>query len=116
QPLQFELFVPDRFDVLQRRATDSLKNIIVRVDEATDEINDRWQDMRAAGRGSLVVMRGESGSGKSTFLHTLHLFLEGVEALSIPQNTPIPTALDQCESTTEDLRIIEVEHREAMKD
>lgn len=115
------LFVPDRFDVLERRAKHQheLKNIIVAVDDALASLDDTYSDIVAAGRGSFWVFRGSSGSGKSTFLHTVNLFRPEVETLSIQSDEPVPqtlTDLRKAEPLLKKLRIIVIEGREALTD
>jgi DNA (cytosine-5)-methyltransferase 1 len=115
------LFVPDRFDVLERRAKHQheLKNIIVAVDDALASLDDTYSDIVAAGRGSFWVFRGSSGSGKSTFLHTVNLFRPEVETLSIQSDEPVPqtlTDLRKAEPVLKKLRIIVIEGREALTD
>lgn len=115
------LFVPDRFDVLERRAKHKheLKTIIVAVDDALAHLDDTYSDMVAAGRGAFWVFRGSSGSGKSTFLHTVNLFRQGVETISIQSDESVPqtlTALRKSQPAIEKLRIIVIEGREALTD
>jgi DNA (cytosine-5)-methyltransferase 1 len=115
------LFVPDRFDVLERRAKHQhqLKTIIVAVDDALAHLDDTYSDMIAAGRGAFWVLRGSSGSGKSTFLHTVNLFRQQVETLSIQSHESVPqilTTLRTSEPALEKLRIVVIEGREALTD
>ncbi|OKH38818.1 hypothetical protein NIES2119_09535 [[Phormidium ambiguum] IAM M-71] len=51
------LFVPDRFDVLERRAKDKneLKTIIVAVEDALAHLDDTYSDMIAAGRQQFSI-------------------------------------------------------------
>lgn len=115
------LFVPDRFDVLERRAKHELKTIIVAVDDALTHLDKTYIDMKGAGRGAFWVFRGSSGSGKSTFLHTVNLFRPEVETLSIQSDEPVPqflTALRKSETALNKppTRIIVIEGREALTD
>jgi DNA (cytosine-5)-methyltransferase 1 len=115
------LFVPDRFDVLERRAKHKyeLKTIIVAVDDALAHLDDTYSDMIAAGRGAFWVLRGSSGSGKSTFLHTVNLFRQQVETISIQSDESVPQRLAdlrKSEPAREKLQIIVIEGREALTD
>jgi len=115
------LFVPDRFDVLERRTKHKheLKTIIVPVENTLAYLDDTYTDMVAAGRGAFWVFRGESGSGKSTFLHTVSLFRREVETLSIQSEESVPqvlTTLRNSEPVLNKLRIIVIEGREALTD
>ena len=115
------LFVPDRFEVLERRAKHKheLKTIIVPVEDALAHLDDTYSDMVAAGRGAFWVFRGSSGCGKSTFLHTVYLFRQGVETFSIQSDEPVPEQLRdlrKSEPVLNNLRIIVIEGREALTD
>ncbi|MBO9570148.1 MAG: hypothetical protein J7503_15185, partial [Cellulomonas iranensis] len=88
-----DLNVPDRFEMLRSSGAGTLRSLVVPVHEALVELDSRFRDLRAAGRGGLSVMRGQPGAGKSTFLDTLHLFREGVETLRITQDQDIAKAL-----------------------
>ena len=72
--------------------------------------------MNAAARGGFLLMRGDSGSGKSTFLHTLSLFRENVEVASIPREADLPSTLRGMTRATYALRVLIVEEREALRD
>ncbi|CAC5345561.1 MULTISPECIES: hypothetical protein [Planktothrix] len=114
---QSSIFLPERFDILERRTKkDNLKNIVVAVQDSLNYINDIYSDMESAGRGAFLVFRGESGSGKSTFLHTLYLFKEGVVTESIDQNESVSDRLKKLSSTQENLRVLVIEGREALTD
>ncbi len=111
-----DLFIPDRFDMLKRKADDKLQTIIVPVDDALQEIDLRRRGMRAAGRGGFLILRGDSGSGKSTFLHTLDLFRERHITLSIERSDEIGSFLKCLGPATCELRILVIEGREALRD
>lgn len=111
-----DLFIPDRFDMLKRKADDKLQTIIVPVDDALQEIDLRRRGMRAAGRGGFLILRGDSGSGKSTFLHTLDLFRERHITLSIERSDEIGSFLKRLGPATCELRILVIEGREALRD
>lgn len=112
---QLQLFVPDRFDMLQRRAADQLENIVVPVDGALALMRDTSRDMAAAGRGAFLLFRGDSGSGKSTFLNTLDLFIEGVEIIGVPRETEIEGVLRKLPVTPMKLRLVVIEGRDALR-
>lgn len=114
--MQLELFVPDRFDVLQRKASSQLNSIVVPVNKSLNHIDFMFADMTAAGRGAFLILRGESGSGKSTFLHTVELFRENVRTYSIQLGENIVEALNAISKHIEKLRIIVIEGKEALKD
>jgi hypothetical protein len=113
---QLDLFVPDRFDTLQRRAVKRLNSIIVPVHEGINRIKDLHGDIRAAGRGGFLLLRGNSGSGKSTFLNTLGLFLEGVEVFSISRTDALGDSLRTLGVTGKEIRVVIIEGRDALRD
>lgn len=111
-----DLFIPDRFDMLKRKADDKLQTIVVPVDDALQAIDLRRRGMRAAGRGGFMVVRGDSGSGKSTFLHTLNLFRENHLTLSIERSEEIGSFLQRLDSANCAMRVLVIEGREALRD
>ncbi|WP_437587741.1 hypothetical protein [Sorangium sp. So ce1000] len=113
---QLDLFVPDRFDMLQRRAVSQLDSIVVPVDDALQRVKFIHRDMKAAGRGYFLIFQGDSGSGKSTFLSTVNLFLEGVQTFSIPRGQTVEAALRRTPSTEAPLRVIIIEGRDALRE
>src|SRR5436190_1623068 len=115
--INFSLFLPERFDILERRTKkDTLKSIIVAVQDSLRDISDIYSDMVSAGRGAFLVFRAESGSGKSTFLHTVYLFKEGVTTYSISPNRLVSEMLRELDFSNDNLRIIVIEGREALTD
>lgn len=112
---QPQLFVPDRFDMLQRRAPSQLDSIVVPVEAGLRHIKTLMADASAAGRGAFLLLRGESGSGKSTFLYTLGLFLKDVEVLAIPSYQEISVALRGTGPTKAGMRAIVIEGRDALR-
>lgn len=111
-----DLFIPDRFDMLKRKADDKLQTIIVPVDDALRVIDLRRRGIRAAGRGGFLILRGDSGSGKSTFLHTLNLFRERHITLSIERSDEIGSFLQRLGPAACELRTLVIEGREALRD
>lgn len=111
-----DLFIPDRFDMLKRKADDKLQTIVVPVDDALQAIDFRRRGIRAAGRGGFLILRGNSGSGKSTFLHTLNLFREKHITFSIERSDEIGSFLQRLGPAMCELRILVIEGREALRD
>jgi hypothetical protein len=113
QPIQ--LLVPDRFDTLRRRASEEqLDRMVVRVAGALDQFDALARRVEVAGRGGFIIVRGDSGSGKSTFLHTLNLF-RNVEVTSIAHESSVVSALRSLKPTKFPFRVIVVESREALR-
>lgn len=113
---QLSLFVPDRFDALKRRAAAQLKEIVVPVDAGLDQIQSLVRDMAAAGRGGFLILRGDSGSGKSTFLSTLDLFLDEVEVAALTAEHTVKEVLESIGQPKRRLRVIVLEGRDALRD
>lgn len=93
----------------------TLRSLISPVDESLGNLEGRFMDLRAARRGGFVVLRGEAGAGKSTFLDTVHLFREGVITERIAQQEDIAHSLQQL-GPSEDSRVVVIEGREALLD
>ena len=92
-PKREQLFVPDRFERLRPAGEKALRTIITPVEGALSRLDDRFDDMASAGRGSLLILRGETGVGKSTFLDTVSLFRAGVVTHRIPANADVAAEL-----------------------
>lgn len=60
-----------------------------------------------------MLLRGETGAGKSTFLDTVGLFRDGVITTRIPRTDSIDERLSKLEPATQ-FRLIVLEHREAI--
>ncbi|MEV6389517.1 hypothetical protein [Nocardia xishanensis] len=110
-----DLNVPDRFEGLREAGTEALKIIIVPVQSALLSLDARFMDMRAARRGAFLILRGESGAGKSTFLDTVKLFRANVSTVAIPASDDVASALQNLSDAT-DPRIVVLEGREALRD
>lgn len=113
---QFDISVPDRYDVLQRKVPGQLAQIISPVTSALDHVDAVYSDMRASSRGAFLILRGDSGTGKSTFIHTVGLFRNNVETLTVGKNEDISDTLSKLPLATGDLRIVVFEGREALTD
>jgi hypothetical protein len=109
-----DLFVPDRFELLAQEGVD-LRTIVLPVGDALEVVQERAREMRSSRRGGLMILRGETGSGKSTFLDTVGLFLSGVTTIRIPGSADIAESLNGLPSC-DGLRIAVLEGREALRD
>lgn len=110
-----ELNVPDRFEMIRSTGSGTLRSLISPVEETLTILDERFMDLRAARRGGFAIMRGAAGSGKSTFLDTVHLFREGVVTVRIGKDDDIDESLMKAGPST-DARIIVIEGREALLD
>lgn len=107
--------VPDRFENLERKAHDDLPNIVVPVADSLDLIDTIYARMRATGRGAFLILRGESGAGKSTFLHTLSFFRKSVEIWSVKGDQNVRSYFSSASGGSGDLIMHVLEEREALK-
>lgn len=108
-----ELRVPDRFEGLREAGDGKLRSIIVPVEQTLTLFDERVKEMHAAKRGALVVLRGNSGSGKSTFLDTVGFFRKDVLSERIAPDTDVAKALKALPPTTHP-RVVVLEGREAL--
>lgn len=105
--------VPDRFENLKRRVSDEqLNTIVVSVDDALHKIDSIYNDMLSAMRGAFLALRGESGAGKSTFLHTIGQFRKSVRTESVPGGADIREFF-QVQQSSGSLTVFVLEEREA---
>lgn len=111
-----DISLPDRYDMLARKAVGQLSQIISPVDAALEHIDVLHADMRASSRGIFLIIRGDSGTGKSTFIHTIGLFRNDVETVSFPKERDIAEVLQSLGPTKHQLRIVVFEGREALTD
>ncbi|WP_432980481.1 hypothetical protein [Dactylosporangium sp. CA-233914] len=112
---EHDLNVPDRFEGLREAGTQALKTIVVPVHSALVALDARFMDMRAARRGAFLILRGESGAGKSTFLDTVALFREGVSTVAVGASDDVAASLQQLPAANHP-RIVVLEGREALRD
>lgn len=108
------LRIPDRFERLRDVQGATLTSIIVPVESALSLLDERFMDMRAADRGSLMILRGVSGAGKSTFLDTVGFFRDGVRTIRIPRSEGVAASLSASASSSP--TIVVLEGREALGD
>lgn len=107
-----DLRIPDRFERLRDLGTDTLTSIIVPVEAMLGLFDERFMDMRAADRGSLMILKGESGAGKSTFLDTVGFFRQNVVTQRVGRQDDIGATLRANSATGP--RIVVLEGREAL--
>lgn len=106
-----DLFLPDRFDVLRNR--DELDVIVMPVESGLEMIDDQFSDIPGSGFGAMVILRGESGAGKTTFLDTIPMFRPAVDAVRIPYGESVIEKLEGLREIGSP-RLIIIEGREAL--
>ena len=106
--------IPDRYEILSREGSEDLSSIVVPVESALAEVDKVFSVMRASSRGAFLILRGNSGAGKTTFLHTINLYRENVVSQSVPGDVSVPEYLKSFDhDSNSELRIIVLEEREA---
>lgn len=105
------MLLPDRFDVLRDR--EELDVIVMPVESGLSMIDEQFSDLPSSGFGAMVILRGKSGAGKTTFLDTVPMFRPGVTAIRIPFGESVIERLDELEAS-DDYRMIIIEGREAL--
>lgn len=101
-----DISLPDRYDMLARKAVNQLTQIISPVDSALEHIDALHSDMRASSRGTFLILRGDSGTGKSTFIHTIGLFRDDVETTTFAKDRDVADSLNSLTPTKKKLRIV----------
>lgn len=113
QPERETLYVPNRFEGLRETGSGALRSIIVPIHDALMHLDERFMDMQSAGQGSLMILRGDTGAGKSTFLNTVGLFRQEVVTDRIPDDENIADVLAEV-SPSDVPRLLVLEGREAL--
>lgn len=111
---QDEVLIPDRFEILSRQGSGNISTMIVPVRDMLSEIDTLYKSMRSSGRGVFMILRGDSGAGKTTFLHTLNLFRQDVSTISISGGESVPAFLRDHEPPADNaMQVLVLEEREA---
>jgi len=95
------LVFPQRWELLKAETEKRkipLKPLIIPVQKALLEIEKERRQILETGQGRLLVMSGISGSGKSTFLNSLDLYIKGVRVFTVTWKV-----IDRIESVEEKL-------------
>ena len=93
-----------------------LDTIILPVDDALAVVDRIYADMAASKRGAFLLLRGNPGVGKTTFLRTINLFRPDVEIESISVDADLRTGLKSVKPSSARLRILIIDGREALGD
>lgn len=108
-----EIVVPDRYEVLAQSAKAGLKDIVEKIPASLAQIRAIGRKISTANRGAFLILRGDSGTGKSTFLHTLPFFLEDIEVFSVPGSHSIQQFLLN-KKKSKGFTVFVLEEREAL--
>lgn len=112
-----KFMLPDRYEALEKCVSEEEKlKIISMVDDGIEKINELYEEITSTGRGAFLILRGKSGSGKTTFLKTLNLFIEDIEIITIENNVDIVQAINGLEESRAGLRVAIIEGRESILD
>ncbi|WP_133251119.1 hypothetical protein [Novacetimonas pomaceti] len=107
--------LPDRFENLERKARSDIGTIVVPITSALEIIDTVYARMYSTGRGAFLILKGASGAGKSTFLHTLHFFREDVETHSVEGSQDIKNYFRNAPVRRNGLIVHVLEEREALR-
>ena len=103
-PIFPSIILPFRWEALEAEAHKRnvpLKPLIMPVQNAIAEVERELVRIKETGMGKLYVISGVTGSGKTTFLNSLHLFLDDVGVHSIKS-----MSLDRRESIEDALAVL----------
>lgn len=115
--MEDQFLLPDRFEGLSESANDNdIAKIIIPVKYGIDKILAVYEEISSSSRGAFLILKGESGSGKTTFLRTINMFIENVEILTISNDTDIIKFIGALKESDVNLRIIIIEGRESILD
>ena len=104
------LVFPQRWELLKaetEKRNIPIKPLIIPVQQALIEIEKERRQIHETGMGRLFIISGVSGSGKSTFLNSLDLFIGGVSVHTITLRT-----IDRNESVEDKLAALRREKSE----
>ncbi|HDK7155278.1 TPA: hypothetical protein PTV43_000381 [Clostridium botulinum] len=110
--------LPSRFENFKLN-TDStelehLKAFIFKIERPTKHIKRMIRTMKASNSGAFMILMGESGMGKTTFLNTLPLYIENLEVKSIYNKKSLNEEFNLIDESNNP-RIIILESRETFE-
>ena len=109
--------LPDRYEGLAAHMnTNDIPKIIIPVTSAIERIKELYEEIMSSGRGAFLILKGQSGCGKTTFLRTLPIFMENIEVCTLDNSSPLETAFDNFQLQRAGFRVIVIEGRESILD
>ena len=109
--------VPIRFESVEKMVNGhDLQSLIIPVEEGLRRFTRIFEDMLSSLCGAFLILRGETGSGKTTLVHTLRLFLKDVQTVSIRRDESIRETLRSLGPSGGTSRAVVIESREALSD
>ena len=109
--------VPIRFESVEKMVNGhDLQSLIIPVEEGLRRFNRIYEDMMSSLCGAFLILRGETGSGKTTLVHTLGLFLKDVQTVSIRRDESVRETLRSLGPSDGTFRAVVIESREALSD
>jgi hypothetical protein len=102
------LVFPPRYELLKAETEKRkipLRPLIMPVQDAIIEIDKEKRQVEETGMGKLFIISGASGSGKTTFLNSLNLFVDGIGAV----HNITMRAIDRSEAVEDKLAAIKRE-------
>jgi ABC-type lipoprotein export system ATPase subunit len=85
--------------MLKRVASGHMSEIISAVDDSLERIDELYEEMLTSSRGAFLILRGDSGTGKSTFIHTVGLFRDGVDTKTVTKDEDVGSVLGSLNAT-----------------
>lgn len=120
-PIFPSIVLPFRWEALEAEAQKRnvpLKPLIMPVQNAIAEVERELVRIKETGMGKLYVISGVTGSGKTTFLNSLHLFLDDVgvhsiKSMSLDRQESIDNALAVLRREKDKRSVVVLEGKEA---
>ena len=99
--------LPDRFEGLNDTAGNKdVTKIIVPVQSGIKKIKEYYEEISSSGRGAFLILLGNSGSGKTTFLRTLSIFIKDVEVVTLTNDMNISDEINKISDSSCGFRVL----------
>lgn len=106
--------LPTRFENINVKNKEVLKNFILRNNKAIRHIRTMIVNMESSNSGAFLLLKGESGIGKTTLINTLPFFLINQNILieAVDEKKDLREYLNKCKEVRNGIRLIVLEGRE----